>query len=82
MLEVRNLQDLTISITQDRIFLGLLNPLPLLLRNLRVASIDRLALRLVEAGFETSRAEVVRSLRARDDVQWFGETLVAVKEVP
>ena len=53
-----------------------------LLQKLRVASIDRLALRLVEAGFEAPRAEVVRTLRARADVRWFGETLVAMKEMP
>jgi hypothetical protein len=53
-----------------------------LLRTLRVASIDRLALRLVEAGLEAPRSEVVRALRARADVRWFGETLVAVKEMP
>lgn len=51
-----------------------------LLRKLRVVSIDRLALRLVEAGFEAPRSEVVRALRARADVRWFGETLVAMKE--
>ena len=53
-----------------------------LLQKLRVVSIDRLATRLVEAGFETSRSEVVRALRARSDVRWFGETLVAVKGTP
>jgi hypothetical protein len=53
-----------------------------LLRRLRVVSVDRLALRLVEAGFEAPRSEVVKALRARAGVRWFGETLVAVKEMP
>jgi hypothetical protein len=52
-----------------------------LLRRLRVVSVDGLTLRLIEAGFEAPRAEVVRALRARADVRWFGETLVAVKEM-
>jgi hypothetical protein len=53
-----------------------------LLRRLRVVSIDRLASRLIEAGFEAPRSEVVRALRGRSDVRWFGETIVAVKESP
>ncbi|MEP7123065.1 MAG: hypothetical protein ABJE95_19210 [Byssovorax sp.] len=60
------------------------DPIPLvgdLLRELRVASIDGLARRLIEAGFEVPRSDVVKALRARADVRWFGETLVAVKEL-
>jgi hypothetical protein len=52
-----------------------------LLRSLRVVSVDGLTLRLIESGFEAPRSEVVRALRARADVRWFGETLVAVKEI-
>jgi hypothetical protein len=51
-----------------------------LLRELRVASVDGLARRLFDAGVEVPRAEVVRRLRARSDVRWFGETLVSFQE--
>jgi hypothetical protein len=53
-----------------------------LLKTLRVASVDGVARRLVDAGVEAPRGEIVQALRACAQVRWFGETLVAIQEAP